>query len=410
MHLLFTQYFKIYIYKFLIIIIVSLITLELSCWVYFKYISNDIHNLKIYKEQKIGLLQYKYFKNIDLVFPKPNIKIIRHTKEYTDSIITKDILGIGVGFFDDGIQDREIKAVAIGDSYTRGVGSQDMLRNNWVELIEKEKKNIDIVNLGNLGRGINDQVYSYNKIKNLINHNLVIYNFANDYMDNISDESSNYFISKKSKILNDENLQELINDLMMSNRYKAYLEYLDKINKIYYTKYFFLKIIDFLNIKGFIKTYKPKYEYTNDEFRLHNIDDEIYNLIKTNKTNLVCELKYCYAEDSLIKSNNYNEEILNINAQKINDFYNSVTKAGKKFILIVHPSSRMVIKDKKKYIELSDQLIQKLNKKITIIDIKLDLLKIQENDPELDIWYKYDGHYTIMGHKIIADIVSKKIK
>ena len=51
----------------------------------------------------------------------------------------------GFGLFDDGIdKDRKHFAVAIGDSFTKGVGSGDNLKNGWVELTEKKLKDIDI--------------------------------------------------------------------------------------------------------------------------------------------------------------------------------------------------------------------------------------------------------------------------
>ena len=53
-------------------------------------------------------------------------------------ITFRDILGLGFGLPDDGIDKRKFKAVAMGDSFTRGVGSQNNLENGWVEIIEKK--------------------------------------------------------------------------------------------------------------------------------------------------------------------------------------------------------------------------------------------------------------------------------
>ena len=173
-----------------------MIFLEITSFIYFNYVSNDKKKLEIYINKRIGTDSYKYFESVELVLPKPNIKIYHYTDEFVDIFKTKDILGKGIGFFDDGINNRKIKAVALGDSFTRGVGSIDNLKNGWVELLEKQHKDMDIINLGNFGTGILDQKYSYDQIKHLINHELIIYNFfaGADYIDNLDDKSYSYFI------------------------------------------------------------------------------------------------------------------------------------------------------------------------------------------------------------------------
>ena len=55
---------------------------------------------------------------------------------------------------------------------------------------------MDIVNLGNLGSGINQHKYGYENLKNLFNHELVLYNFSGaDLIDNIDDKA--FFSTKK---------------------------------------------------------------------------------------------------------------------------------------------------------------------------------------------------------------------
>ena len=40
----------------------------------------------------------------------------------------------------------------------------------------KKNKDIDIINLGNLGGGLNEYKYKYNKLKEFIDHDIVILN------------------------------------------------------------------------------------------------------------------------------------------------------------------------------------------------------------------------------------------
>ena len=191
----------------------KLIFSELFSYIYFSVISNDQNNLKNYIEKRNSSLSYKYFQDFDLVLPAPNVNKIHYTSEFTDNFLTNDILGLGVGFFDDGIDDREYKGVAIGDSFTLGVGSTDNLKNGWVELVEKQNTEIDLINLGNLGRGLNDQVYHYNKIKKFIKHDFILYNFfsGGDYTESLEDTSYSFYISKNYEEFGSVKSQEKIN-------------------------------------------------------------------------------------------------------------------------------------------------------------------------------------------------------
>ena len=158
------------------------------------------------------------------------------------------ILGLGFGLPDDGIDKRKFKAVAIGDSFTRGVGSQNNLENGWVEIIEKKNKDIDIINLGNLGGGLNEYKYKYNKLKEFIDHDIVILNAYSigDYRENLVDIEYTIEIEKffKKKRINETN--KLIDDLQIRHGDKYSLEYLKKNEIRSYSIYFFLKVAEYI--------------------------------------------------------------------------------------------------------------------------------------------------------------------
>ena len=130
---------------FLFTLFFSFLFLELTSVIYFK-VSGEENKLNLYKNKKAGSLRYKYFDSVGLVLPLPNTKVYHYTSEFTDVFETKDILKNGIGFFDDGIDAREKTFLAIGDSFTRGVGSGNNLENGWVELSENSLKDIDIIN------------------------------------------------------------------------------------------------------------------------------------------------------------------------------------------------------------------------------------------------------------------------
>ena len=404
-------------FKFtLVFILINFFLLEVISLTYFKFVSNDQKNLELYIKKRAATDQYKYFENVNLVLPKPNIKIYHYTPEFTDIFETKDILNNGIGFFDDGINNKKIKAVAIGDSFTRGVGSINNLKNGWVELVEKNHEEIDIVNLGNLGAGINDQIYGYNQIKNLIDHELIIYNFfaGADYIDNLDDKAISYYIKKKSKDLSSSELQEMIKDFNKRHGYKHYLEYLKNNKYRSYTFYLCLKIIDYLNIKKIINTWEYSFNYSlpDSEARLNVVEDELYKYHKMRSKKIHCiNKKYCIKENEIFENEIISQKIIQNTSNKINNFFKDSLENQKKFILIIHPSSRYFYPNNTNidYNSLNGELIRQLNKQIKIINLTNELREIDRKNSEINLFYKYDGHYTVEGYKIVSNIILKKL-
>jgi hypothetical protein len=105
-------------------------------------------DLAVYRDRVQSARSYRFFPELQVVRPLANVEITERQAEYVDRFRTSDLLGRGIGFFDDGInRDRKVFAVALGDSFTRGVGSTDNLRYGWVELVERA------VPLNGLSRG-----------------------------------------------------------------------------------------------------------------------------------------------------------------------------------------------------------------------------------------------------------------
>ncbi len=403
--------FKLSILTFLFIFIIF----EGIFYFYFKVVSKDDKKLSLYIEKRNGVLSYNYNFDYNLVLPKPGIKIVHYTPEFTDKFVTRDIFSNGIGFFDDGVDEKKYKAVAIGDSFTRGVGSIDYLVNGWVELTEKNLNNTDIITLGIFGAGINTQKYAYDKLKNLIDHNVVIYNFfsGGDYGDNLNDVSYNHYFEKNLDKYSKSEIQKIINDLNIRHGYKHHLEYLMK-NKIEsYTIYFFLKIIDLANKKKILSTYKFDFEAPLSELRLNLVEDEIFSFYDEIRKNqkLVCKKNNCYQEHYIFDDKNKSSKIIKNSAEKINKFYKEVSNSGKKFILIIHPSARNFYSEDThiNYNELDKKLIELIDEKVEIVYLKDEFDKEFKKNYN-NIFYKFDGHYNLDGYKLTSNIVSKKLK
>ncbi len=103
---------------------------------------------------------------------KPDYEIFIDYPEYKHWERTVD-LGYGVGFVDDGING-SVYAVAIGDSFTEGVGVP--LEEKWVEVLERNMGR-DVVNMGVISFSATQAVRQFDKFGAGLGTEVVIYQF-----------------------------------------------------------------------------------------------------------------------------------------------------------------------------------------------------------------------------------------
>lgn len=402
--------------------------LELISYSLFKIFKYD-KDFELYYQKREGNLKYRYFKKVKLALPLPDAEIVHYTKEFTDRFFTKDILNSGIGFFDDGIDsDRKIFSVAIGDSFTRGVGSGNNLKNGWVELVENKIKYLDIINLGNLGRSVVDQKYAYDLIKKEIKHNIIIYNFftGGDYYENAADNSAAYYLNKiiEEKNLNSDEINELIKNLQIYHGYDPSLEYLLNTNYKSYSLWLLIKVSLILKIDNYLssnilpsiytKPYKNFNEY--NKTRLNLIPDKVYDLAENvEKSSSVLRIQ---GKTFQIKKIYENKEVANLivdnSITQIKNFISQSKNENKFFFLIIHPSQNDVflplIKDTKikaDYNYLRNRLKDGLKKYVPVLDLTVPIQNQIKNNKEVKIFWDEDGHYTPLGYKIVSNIISK---
>tara|TARA_A100001011_G_C14305779_1_gene843048 strand:+ start:268 stop:1569 length:1302 start_codon:yes stop_codon:yes gene_type:complete len=417
-----------------VIFFIFLIT-EILFFFYFKVNSVD-KKLNLYKEKKISAESYKFFSDLGLVLPLPNKKIIHETKDYVDIFETKDVLNQGFGLFDDGVnKDKKVFSVALGDSFTRGLGSINNLENGWVELTEQNLDWLDIINLGNLGGGIPTQKYGYDKIKHLIKHDLVIYNFytRRGFDENLNDISPARYIEKvkKEKNLNAVQIQEIINKLNRSATYKPHLEYLS--GKTFFRSYtfaFMLKFIlllDYNNLlpKNLLPQYiTGKYQFHDEVFskksRLFLIPDEMYELKNkfVGSHKIIKKRKFNIFE--INKDIEFMNKVIKHSANLVNQFYKEVKLSGRDFIFVILPSKNDIYyslhsdviaeRDKINYKLFIDKLKNEIDEKIKVIDITDDIINFVKNNPKTEIYYSNDNHFNLKGYSLVSELISKKLQ
>lgn len=427
-------------YKKNYFIFITCITLciffEIISFFIFK-VTNEDKKINLYSEKRSSNLNYQYFPSVKLALPKANASIVHYTQEFTDRFITKDILNMGFGLFDDGINfEKEIISVAIGDSFTRGTGSKDNLKNGWVELVEKKSKKIDIINLGNLGKGIIDQKYGYDLIKKFIKHDVIIYNFftGGDYHENGIDTSASYFLnhSIENNNLNPKQINDLIINFQIYHGYDPSREYLIGKGYKFYTVWLTIKLslmtkLDKLLPEKLIPNFfiGPNVDIKKyNNLRMNVLDKEIFDLAKNiEKSQISYEFdNKIFHIQSLYKDKNTMEKIADNSAKKINNFALEAKQENKKFIVVIHPSINdvylpLIEKQKPKELEIDYQFLRSrlkmnISSEIPVLDLTKSLQEkiLSERKTKPKLYWPKDGHYTPAGYALVADEISQFLK
>lgn len=417
---------KYYLITFFFIVLIF----ELFSFTLFKSFNYD-DKFNLYYEKRAGNLKYKYFTDVKLALPEPDTEIIHYTSEFTDKFKTKDVLGLGFGLFDDGVDlEKKYLAVALGDSFTRGTGSGDNIKNGWVELVEKETKSWDLLNLGNLGRSITDQKYGYDLLKNKIKHDIIIYNFFTgaDYYENTSDNSSSFYLNEKitKKEIKKDELKDLIDNLQIFHGYDPSLEYLLESNYKSYSLWLLIKASIYSNlIKTIPEAYLPEiYKKPNKSFkdyyetRMNIVSDEIYELgKKVNRSSKSYEIdKKIFHVKSMYENKKIARAMVDNSINQIKKLAIQSKREGKKFILIIHPSQNdtfdFILRKKLQtnYTFMRKELVKNLEKEFLVLDLTEGLKKYVNNNKDAKIYWDQDGHYTPLGYKVVSKIISNFLK
>ena len=397
--------------------------LEVFAYTYFKF--NDVKNLENYIEKKRGLNGFSYFEKLGIVAPRPGTKKIMNKPEFKDEYIAKDVFKNGVGIWDNGIDNKkQIKMLAIGDSFTVGIGAIDPVNKNIYSLIESNNKKYSILNLGGMGKSINDQKYFFNKVEKFTNYDYLIYNFfsGGDFTDNLNDFSSSFYIKNIAKNFEEDELQKFINKLNQSVGYKYYLEYLINNDIKFYSVYFSLKVYDLIILKlnqnfriDILNYGRDNFEnYPRDIGRLGVIPEKIFKLYSESKKTWepICQKKYCFEHEQIFEDPIKRDIIIKNSSNLINSFYKETVEKDKSFYLVIHPSARNLYNTsftKVNYNKINEELIKNLNKGIKIINLSDYLRNYEKENPNEVIFWRKDGHYTPKGYEISAKFVESEL-
>jgi hypothetical protein len=113
-------------------------------------------------------------KSNKIITPLSENNFIFPYEEFTDKFRTSSVSDGQIGIWGDPPKKKKYVAFALGDSFTRGVGSKDPNRARWTSIISNRNNKIEIINLGDAGTSVKYQLDRYKKIGKKIPHNVVI--------------------------------------------------------------------------------------------------------------------------------------------------------------------------------------------------------------------------------------------
>ena len=412
---------KIRIVGVILTVVIVLAALEFASFLVWKQRSGDVM-LAHYPAMTLNAENFRFDKEYGVIVPLPERLIVTvETNEYVDRFLTADVLGNGLGFFDDGIDEgRQVYAVAIGDSFTRGVGSEDNLLYGWVELVENKVGWIDILNLGNAGSGQPRQYYFYQKIAPLVEHQLVILSFfsGGDFVDNLqvtiyeqmlasleSEEKATSLIRKHLRMVNYRSPEEfLVNSPIPSRGVWILIKALEKI--------FPNALVPQEIIDGQREYQRALREYKIAQSpEIRELEEHAEELIRS-ADRLV--------EDGLVQSiyefhinRDKADFVAKFSAAYINEMVAEIRGAGREIVVVIHPGSAEIYPPAQ-YIPRRDfdvsypvkRLKELLTRDVGVLDLTKSLVDAAGSNGGL-LYHPTDGHYTQRGYRVVATEIAE---
>ncbi len=429
------------IFTVIILLSSALITEGMAYLVWqFKFDSGSKAYLQDYVDRKRSISKITVNTDRNLIGYEAGTTVVAFNREFTDRYKVWFDDKLGISLFDDGVQkEKKFKGIVVGDSFARGVGAGSILA-NWVELVEKNLGDVDLLNIAGNGDGGAAYRRNYHRVADLHEHQFVIvsYYLGNDFWDTLREDS------RQSLILDAEgDLRESVKSYLYANSYDTGCERLAR------------KPFELFTIKVVIQVLRERYNWARTAFRKflqpcpagHEavkpnwVHDRLARYQKVKKER---DKRFFQAIDALFtdakmfpdKVRPVQENILlsgrlyyisdydlnrlladrlaQFSAKAINRFYRELSDEGKRMIVIFHPSkTRFKEKELKKYFPnldtsyAKDQLAGYLNPKISVIDL-MQKLKLYPKAERL--YWKIDGHYTPEGYSTVSEIISRDLK
>ncbi|MBI4677695.1 MAG: SGNH/GDSL hydrolase family protein [Elusimicrobia bacterium] len=382
---------------------------------------------KLYAEQIRTARSYRFFDPPGLALPLAGAEIVDRRPGYVDRFRTRDVLGKGFGLFDQGLDQRPVRAVALGDSFTRGIGSLDNLKQGWVALVEGRLGWLDLVNLGNAGTGNLQQIQFYGKIAPFIQHRVVVLNFysGNDFLENAEPFDWNRALAGLHA---GEDPTVLFTSIQEVFKYEPAYDFLlrspVKSRAVWAGLILAQRLLGERALPPGVRGLRARFERMQRDARDPRVPESVRLLAEANRAGLrlvpKAEGRKVYAEVFPFHGDPEQAAALaRHSAGLINAFRAELERGGVRLLLVIHPAIwEIYLSDQEKRFLDADferpkaLLKQGLEEGIPVLDLAERMREAAEESPEPLYWFD-DDHYTPEGYaaaaEAIAEFLSKRI-
>ena len=395
------------------------------------YMEYKINNLQVrlddYVSSKENSQRIVWDKKNKIIGPLPKMNFTFVKREYTDIFKTSPLSGSRVGLWSNYPKGKQHVALALGDSFTRGVGSQNPNIASWVSIISNRNPKIEIISLSD-AVSVKYHLDRHKNIGALIPHNLVIQaTIPADFYEMTNGCQAEDVVDRLPLNVNPD---DFLKDYIFPHRlYSPELEYFSGESSVkLFTVYNFLRLAKRFGLFGPGGRYKEYQAIWEDicteleksgQFRQEN-------LVKAALNSLPGELQKICPKDGklclnffshLMKDGNDSKKkyVINYLGRYIKAFSDEARKNGAKFVLLIFPEKQQsyFYKYRKDYLGDLDpfypieELKRLIGPDIIIYDMTHDFSqKAKEYEAKGKyLYYKDDGHWNPDGYAVAANLI-----
>ena len=365
--------------------------------------------------------------------PLPNNDITIMAPQFIDKFRTFSLSESPVVIWNDPPKNEQFVGIALGDSFTRGVGSLYPNKASWPSIISNRNPRIEIVNLGDAGASAKQHLVRYKKIGHLIPHNFVIQAMIpSDFFETTSGCSFEDILDRLPSNINPVDYYK--DYFILKKIYTPELEYFSKTTIIKsYTIYSLLRLAKrFIQFSpgGNYKKYNDIWEgiceqiETDDQFQQEQqIKQSIESLHGEMQTICPMDGNICMRFFThLMKDGNDSKkkDVINYLGMYIKALSAEAEKNGAKFFLIIFPEKQQTYfyKYGKDYLRSLnpfypvEELKRSIGSDIMYYDMTSDFtLAAKEYESKGKyLYYKTNGHWNPYGYAVTADLIEKFIE
>lgn len=414
--------------------------LELGSWYIWTHVLRANDYVKLYGERMASIDRLLVNPETEAIGYEAGTTVVTYnTGEFVDRFPVWFSPELGVGIFDDGIDDTTHRALVIGDSFGRGVGATTLTK-NWVETAERQANDTDILNLSFVGSGLAGYIDTYRRYARHFQHDTVILSFDadSDFIDSAYSKNrlvlfqSAEDLKRRAIALNyDEGCNRLQNRWLKSWT-------LHTVSEVLRRRYEWANVALRDVFTPCPSSTEPpaailrEREIASKEAKLHMQDEtNLLNFVSDELRDILTS-RDLGKESAEVRYNGFRilarpyhrdrhlaDLLTDSIAERLLAFADEVGKLGKCLVIVMHPTKSEVYASKPDDVVTGevtaadirypfDRLKGLLSSDITVIDPTTALHEAAQATQDR-LYYAVDMHYTPAGYAVVGNVAGKEL-